>query len=40
MAESTGQREPAYLHPRGIYWRSVCALLIFQAIWGPAGLAY
>jgi hypothetical protein len=42
MAEATQQREPAYLRPRGTYWRSVSALLVFQAIgWGcAAGLAY
>jgi len=36
------KEQPAYLRPRGIYWRSVSALLVFQAIgWGgAAGLAY
>jgi methyl-accepting chemotaxis protein len=36
------QQQPAYLNPRGLYWRSVSALLLFQAIgWGcAAGLAY
>lgn len=38
----TAQREPAYLRPRGVYWRFVGALLVFQAIgFGcAAGLAY
>jgi len=42
MGEDTKQREPAYLRQRGLYWRSVGALLVFQAIgWGcAAGLAY
>ena len=42
MAQDTKQREPAYLRPRGLYWRSVSALLVFQGIgWGcAAGLAY
>ena len=42
MAETTRQPEPAYLRPRGTYWRSVSALLVFHAIgWGcAAGLAY
>ena len=42
MAKDTKQQEPAYLRQRGLYWRSVSALLVFQAIgWGcAAGLAY
>ena len=37
MAQDTKSREPAYLRPRGLYWRSVSALLVFQAIgWGCA----
>ena len=42
MAKNTKQQEPAYLRPRGLYWRSVSALLVFQAVgWGcAAGLAY
>jgi hypothetical protein len=42
MAEEKKQLEPAYLRPRGLYWRSVSGLLFFQAIgWGcAAGLAY
>ena len=42
MATDTKQQEPAYLHQRGLYWRSVSALLVFQAVgWGcAAGLAY
>jgi methyl-accepting chemotaxis protein len=42
MATETKQREPAYLRQRGLYWRSVSALLVFQALgWGAAaGLAY
>ena len=42
MAEAMEQREPAYLRQRGLFWRSVSALLVFQAIgWGcAAGLAY
>ena len=42
MAKDTKQQEPAYLRPRGLYWRSVSALLVFQAVgWGcAAGLAY
>jgi hypothetical protein len=42
MATKTKRQEPAYLRPRALYWRSVSALLVFQAIgWGcAAGLAY
>jgi len=42
MAKETNLREPAYLRPRGVYWRSVSALLVFQGIgWAAAaGLAY
>jgi hypothetical protein len=42
MGNDANRREPAYLRPRGLYWRSVSALLVFQAIcWGgAAGLAY
>jgi hypothetical protein len=42
MAEEAKRRQPAYLRPRGLYWRSVGWLLLFQAIgWGAAaGLAY
>lgn len=42
MAQDTKQREPAYLRQRGLYWRSVSALLVFQGLgWGcAAGLAY
>jgi hypothetical protein len=43
MSEAKNQQQqPAYLRPRGLYWRSVSALLLFQAIgWGcAAGLAY
>ena len=42
MASDTRQQEPAYLRQRGLYWRSVGGLLVFQAIgWGcAAGLAY
>lgn len=42
MTRNAKQREPAYLRPRGLYWRSVSALLVFQAVgWGgAAGLAY
>lgn len=42
MGKDTNQREPFYLRPRGLYWRSVSALLVFQGIgWaGAAGLAY
>lgn len=42
MAEDTIKRTPAYLRPRGLYWRSVSALLVFQALgWGAAAaLAY
>jgi len=42
MAKDTKKQEPAYLRPRGLYWRSVSALLVFQAVgWGcAAGLAY
>lgn len=42
MAEETKRREPAYLRQSGLYWRSVSALLVFQALgWGAAaGLAY
>jgi len=42
MEKETRQQEPAYLRQRGLYWRSVSALLVFQAVgWGcAAGLAY
>ncbi len=42
MTRDAKQQEPAYLRPRGVYWRSVTALLVFQAVgWGgAAGLAY
>ena len=42
MEKDTRQQEPAYLRPRGLYWRSVSALLAFQAVgWAcAAGLAY
>jgi hypothetical protein len=42
MAEEKNQLQPAYLRPRGLYWRSVGSLLLLQAIcWGgAAGLAY
>jgi len=42
MSGNNRQPEPAYLRPHRIYWRSVSALLVFQAIgWGAAaGLAY
>jgi hypothetical protein len=42
MTDDVKQREPAYLRPGGLYWRSVSALLVFQGIgWGcAAGLAY
>jgi hypothetical protein len=42
MVEQEKQPGPAYLRQRGVYWRSVTALLVFQAIgWGcAAGLAY
>lgn len=42
MAKETNQREPSYLRPRRVYWRSVSALLVFQGIgWAAAaGLAY
>lgn len=42
MATEAKQQEPAYLRPRGLYWRSVGGLLVFQGIgWGcAAGLAY
>lgn len=42
MNKDAKQRESSYLRPRGLYWRSVSALLVFQAIgWGgAAGLAY
>ncbi len=42
MAQDTKQREPAHLRPRGLFWRSISALLVFQAIgWGcAAGIAY
>jgi MFS family permease len=42
MAKETNLREPTYLRPRGVYWRSVSALLVFQGIgWAAAaGLAY
>ena len=40
--KDTKPREPAYLRQRGLYWRSVSLLLVFQGIgWGcAAGLAY
>lgn len=42
MRKDGKQRQPAYLRPRGLYWRSVGMLLVFQGIgWGcAAGLAY
>ncbi len=42
MADQANQREPGYLRQRGLYWRSISALLVFQAIgWGcAAGVAY
>jgi hypothetical protein len=42
MGNDTKEREPGYLRPGGLYWRSISALLVFQAIgWGcAAGLAY
>jgi hypothetical protein len=42
MADAARKSGPAYLRPRGVYWRSVGALLVFQAVgWGcAAGLAY
>jgi len=42
MGKELKQRDPAYLRPHGLYWRSVAALLVFQGIgWGcAAGLAY
>ncbi|MHB8837224.1 MAG: hypothetical protein ACYC9Y_16160 [Candidatus Methylomirabilia bacterium] len=42
MGKESKQREPAYLRSRGLYVRSVSALLVFQGIgWGcAAGLAY
>lgn len=42
MVEKKEDPEQAYLQARGAYWRSVSALLVFQAIgWGcAAGLAY
>jgi len=42
MGENAKVREPDYLRPGGLYWRSISALLVFQAIgWGcAAGLAY
>jgi hypothetical protein len=42
MGQETTEREPVYLRQRGLYWRSVAALLVFQAVgWGcAAGLAY
>lgn len=42
MTTEAKRPDPAYLRPRGIYWRSVSALLVFQAVgWGAAaGLAY
>jgi methyl-accepting chemotaxis protein len=42
MGNKTQEREPGYLRPGGLYWRSISALLVFQAIgWGcAAGLAY
>jgi hypothetical protein len=42
MGTDDKKREPGYLRPRALYWRSVSALLVFQAVgWGcAAGLAY
>jgi len=42
MEKSSKLRDPAYFRLRGLYWRSVSALLVFQAIgWAcAAGLAY
>lgn len=42
MATDAKQQEPTYLRQRGLYWRSVGGLLVFQALgWGcAAGLAY
>lgn len=42
MKNDSNQRNPSYLRPRGLYWRSVSALLVFLGIcWGgAAGLAY
>jgi methyl-accepting chemotaxis protein len=42
MTKDAKRQEPAYLRPHGTYWRSVSALLVFQAVcWaGAAGLAY
>lgn len=42
MAVETKPPDPGYLRARGLYWRSVAALLVFQAVgWGCAsGLFY
>jgi hypothetical protein len=42
MADNSTGPEPGYLRPRGLYWRSVSALLVFLAVcWGLAAvLAY
>jgi methyl-accepting chemotaxis protein len=42
MANDAKEQGPAYLRQRGLYWRSVSGLLVFQAVgWGcAAGLAY
>lgn len=42
MADDVNIQDPAYLRPRGLYWRSVAALLVFQAVgWAVAAvLAY
>lgn len=42
MTDDTKRQERGFLHTRGLYWRSVSALLVFQAIgWGcAAALGY
>jgi len=42
MATDAKRQEPAYLRPRGLFWREVGGLLVFQGIgWGcAAALAY
>ncbi len=42
MADAVKTQVPGYLRPRGLYWRSVAALLVFQAVgWALAAvLAY
>jgi hypothetical protein len=42
MADETKVADPGTRHARGLYWRSLGALLVFQAVgWGcAAGLAY